>query len=76
MRLTPMRLTISSALLLAAGVAASPVAQQTSPTPLPSRQAPLPPLKNPPGDIPDDPAFVEYRSPRGFALKTPEGWSR
>jgi hypothetical protein len=32
--------------------------------------------KNPPGDIPDDQVFVAYRSPLGFALQVPEGWSR
>ena len=32
--------------------------------------------KNPPGDIPDNQAFVEYRSPLGFSIKVPEGWAR
>ncbi len=32
--------------------------------------------KNPPGDIPDDQVFVSYRSPFGFTLQVPEGWSR
>ena len=39
-------------------------------------QVPLPPEKNPPGDIPDTQVFVQYRSPLGFSLKVPEGWSR
>ena len=34
------------------------------------------PEKNPPGDIPDDQAFVTYQSPLGFAIKVPEGWAR
>jgi hypothetical protein len=34
------------------------------------------PEKNPPGDIPDTQVFVDYRSPLGFSLKVPEGWSR
>lgn len=32
--------------------------------------------KNPPGDIPDHQVFVAYKSPLGFALQVPEGWSR
>jgi len=31
---------------------------------------------NPAGDIPDNQVFVDYASPRGFALKVPEGWAR
>ena len=31
---------------------------------------------NSPGDIPDNQVFVPYRSPRGFTLQVPEGWSR
>ncbi|HWN51033.1 MAG TPA: hypothetical protein VNO18_14640 [Xanthobacteraceae bacterium] len=34
------------------------------------------PEKNPPGDIPDDQVFIEYRSPLGFSIKVPEGWAR
>jgi hypothetical protein len=34
------------------------------------------PEKNPPGDIPDTQVFIDYRSPLGFVLKVPEGWSR
>jgi len=62
-------------LLLTVSPTAPSVAQQAV-MPLPARQAPLVPLKNPPGDIPDNQAFVEYRSPLGFVLKTPEGWPR
>lgn len=32
--------------------------------------------KNPLGDIPDNQVFVSYRSPFGFTLQVPEGWSR
>ena len=71
-----MRRTILSALMFSACLAGPSGAQQTPPAPLPARQAPLAPLKNPPGDIPDDQAFIDYRSPLGFMLKTPEGWSR
>src|SRR3954465_13682012 len=32
---------------------------------------------SPPGDIPDNQAFVAYRPPGGgFSVKVPEGWSR
>ena len=32
---------------------------------------------SPPGDIPDNQAFIAYRAPiGGFAVKVPEGWSR
>jgi hypothetical protein len=32
---------------------------------------------SPPGDIPDNQAFVAYRPPRGgYSVKVPEGWSR
>jgi hypothetical protein len=31
---------------------------------------------NPPGDIPDNQAFVTYKAPSGFTVKIPEGWAR
>jgi hypothetical protein len=31
---------------------------------------------NPPGDIPDNQAFVAYKAPGGFSVKIPEGWAR
>jgi hypothetical protein len=34
------------------------------------------PEKNPPGDIPDDQVFIDYKAPAGFTVKVPEGWSR
>jgi hypothetical protein len=34
------------------------------------------PEKNPPGDIPDNQVFLQYKSPLGFSIKVPEGWSR
>ena len=39
-------------------------------------QLPIAAEKNPSGDIPDNQAFVEYRSPLGFSIKVPEGWAR
>jgi hypothetical protein len=47
-------------------VATSAVAQDTAAAP----------EKNPPGDIPDDQVFIQYRSPLGFSIKVPEGWQR
>lgn len=61
------------------GSAASPVAS-------PAAQAPAVPLPtevavaaevNPPGDIPDNQAFVTYASPAGgYSVTMPEGWAR
>jgi hypothetical protein len=41
-----------------------------------SAEKPVAPEKNPPGDIPDNQVFIEYRSPLGFKIKVPEGWVR
>ncbi|MBV1702993.1 MAG: hypothetical protein KGQ46_14385 [Hyphomicrobiales bacterium] len=34
------------------------------------------PEKNPPGDIPDNQAFVAFSGPQGYLLQVPEGWAR
>jgi hypothetical protein len=48
-----------------------------TPTAAGSNEAPVAPESNPPGDIPDNQAFVAYRSdPGGFQVKVPEGWAR
>jgi hypothetical protein len=39
-------------------------------------EKPAAPEKNPPGDIPDNQVFIDYRSPLGFKIKVPEGWAR
>jgi hypothetical protein len=40
-------------------------------------EKPVPPEKNPPGDIPDSQAFVTFTSKSGgYSLKAPEGWAR
>ena len=49
---------------------------QSRAAPLAAPQQPIAPEKNPPGDIPDNQAFVEYSSPLGFSIKVPEGWAR
>jgi hypothetical protein len=47
-----------------------------SEAPIPS-ESPVPSEDSPPGDIPDNIAFVPYTSRRGgFTISTPEGWSR
>src|SRR5437867_1081498 len=49
-----------------------------SPTPSgTSTEKPVAPENNPPGDIPDNQAFVAYAvTAAGFELKVPEGWAR
>jgi hypothetical protein len=61
----------------------SPAPTITGTSPTPSTESPVPSEKpvptedSPPGDIPDNIAFVPYRSPTGgFSITTPEGWSR
>jgi predicted small lipoprotein YifL len=39
-------------------------------------QQPVQPEKNPPGDIPDNQAFVTFTTAGGFSIKVPEGWAR
>ena len=62
------------------GAAASPAASQAAsvPTvpPVPTEAA-IAPEVNPPGDIPDNQAFVTYTSAAGgYAIAMPEGWAR
>jgi hypothetical protein len=63
------------------GSSPTPPVTTTSPTastesPVPSEK-PVPTEDSPPGDIPDNIAFVPYRSKAGgFSITTPEGWSR
>jgi len=50
----------------------------TSPTDAPVSSEPAVPVEsNPPGDIPDNTAFVPYHSTKGgWTVTVPEGWSR
>lgn len=51
---------------------ATPAGQNAIPT-----QAAVQPEQNPPGDIPDNQAFVTYTSTAGsYAISMPEGWAR
>jgi hypothetical protein len=63
--------------------AASPSSPSGGPPSSTPAQSPLPtesPVaveSNPPGDIPDNTAYVAYRSAKGgFTISVPEGWSR
>lgn len=49
---------------------------QNGTTPLAKPQQPIAAEKNPPGDIPDNQAFVAFKSSLGFSVKVPEGWAR
>lgn len=63
---------------------ALPVTNTTTPAATPSvvsqkptTEKPVAPEKNPPGDIPDNQAFVVYNSSLGgYKLEVPEGWAR
>ena len=58
----------------AAGSAAPSVAPSSAAG---STQAPVPVESNPPGDIPDNVAFVAYRNATGrYGFTFPEGWAR
>jgi hypothetical protein len=56
---------------------ASPSAQPATPSSgAAAVQKPVPAETNPPGDIPDNQAFVPFAAAGGFSVKVPEGWSR
>jgi hypothetical protein len=56
--------------------ASAPVAPTVGTTPIPT-QAAIEPEQNPPGDIPDNQAFVAYTSADGgYTISMPEGWAR
>lgn len=62
---------------LVAPIALLPVPTLAQGTPpLPARENPIKPERNPPGDIPDNQVFIDYQSPLGFTIKVPEGWAR
>ena len=63
------RLALALVALLATGLAPAAI-------PAIAQEKAVAPERNPPGDIPDNQAFVTYVSPLGFAMKVPEGWAR
>ncbi len=59
-----------------ASMVATPAALPSSAAAIPTEAA-IAPEVNPPGDIPDNQAFVTYASPDGgYAITMPEGWAR
>jgi len=69
-----------TALALSGCSSASPRSQPSGTpsqsVPASSSERPVPAESNPPGDIPDNQVFVNYRAGGGFEVKVPEGWSR
>src|SRR3954453_16127477 len=69
--------TVLVSALAAAGLAAAGCgssSSSSSSSQAPKRNAPEP---SPPGDIPDNQAYVRYAPPgAGYSVKVPEGWSR
>lgn len=56
---------------------ASPGAPSSSSTAAAPKVKPVPVEKNPPGDIPDNLAFVKYvNQPGGYSFTHPEGWAQ
>lgn len=70
----------AGSVLAVAGCGGTSSSAPTSPAPAaspPAAEDPNAPEVSPPGDIPDNQAFVEYAPPgAGFAVKVPEGWGQ
>jgi hypothetical protein len=49
---------------------------QLAPALAASQETPVAAEVSPPGDIPDNQAFVTFKSAFGFSIKIPEGWAR
>ena len=58
--------SIAAAAIVAAAVIEKVAAAETA----------VAPEVSPPGDIPDNQAFITFTSPAGFSIKVPEGWAR
>lgn len=86
-------LVVTTAIVIAAGVAGCSGSSSSTSTPIgttsstsstsstspstPAQPAPAATESNPPGDIPDNQAFVAYApAGQGFSVKVPEGWAR
>lgn len=76
MRVKASRMIVLALALTSAGAILPIASRAQSDIPLVVKPIPLPPEPHPPGDIPDTQVFVDYRSPLGFSIKVPEGWSR
>ena len=68
-------LTLFLPIALACTLSSIAVAQP-GPAALTQPQQPIAAEKNPPGDIPDNQAFVAFKSALGVSVKVPEGWAR
>lgn len=62
--------------ILAAMIAASLFLPVTGSAFAAGQESPVAPEVSPPGDIPDNQAFIRFKSPEGFSLKVPEGWAQ
>lgn len=62
--------------VLAAVLAAGLLAPTTGSAFAAGTEAAVAPEVSPPGDIPDNQAFILFKSPAGFSVKVPEGWAR
>jgi len=62
--------------IIAAILVATLVAPPASAVFAAGTEAPVAPEVSPPGDIPDNQAFILFKSPAGFTVKVPEGWAR
>lgn len=68
----PLSCTAADTVATPEPIGTAPVNQVAVPT-----QAPAEPEQNPPGDIPDNQAFVPYTSADGgYTIAMPEGWAR
>jgi hypothetical protein len=59
----------------AASSASAGFAEPSSPNSAASSQTPVAAESNPPGDIPDNVAFVPYTNAAGYSFTHPEGWA-
>lgn len=67
---------LGAAFLLTACGAGSGSRYAGSSTPPTPSEEPVATESSPPGDIPDDTAFVAYDAAGGFGIQIPEGWAR
>ncbi|MGC4939876.1 hypothetical protein ACLQ2O_18125 [Kribbella sp. DT2] len=69
--------TSSSRSSSATAPSGTPATSPTSPPSTEQQPSPAATESNPPGDIPDNQAFVTFQPPAGgFSVKVPEGWAR
>jgi len=80
MRPAPLTLGLAAlglALVACTRPAVQPAAQPPVQPAAVKLEQPVQPERNPPGDIPDDQAFITFASPTGgYQLQVPEGWAR